>query len=277
MCHLPDGNGSEAHQKEVTLPPMQLVLRTQAGHGGLLTDVEESTSFLSSGAAGGIGAAAGGLGAFALCTSKCPGGVGGSLGSMLSGLNPLNLLPLGQQKEEEEAEAEMDDNEKMMKRMDVIEKSVCNMNCKVTAIMGAGAGYAAGKGAHSLATGGSQQQQQPGAQPGYQQQGYQQQGYPQQGYQQSGGYHQQGYQQQGYGGQQPPPPGYTPAGYGQSAMLDQSSLVPYFVMMKQLDSVQNALTEVRAMQGLLEASGRLASSGQKRRNAKAACAKEEFI
>mmetsp|Transcript_99615 Transcript_99615/g.177334 ORF Transcript_99615/g.177334 Transcript_99615/m.177334 type:complete len:268 (+) Transcript_99615:96-899(+) len=220
---------------------MELVLRTHAENGGLLTEVEETTSFLSKNAATGIGAAAGGLGAFAICTSKCPGGVKGSLGSMLSGLNPLNLLPFGNKKEQDDAEAETDPNKKMFKRMDTVEKSVCNMNCKVTAILGAGAGAAAGRGIHTGVTKGREAYnnrygQPQGPPPGYQ-------GGPPPGYR-------GGPPPPGYGGppRGPPPPGYYPGPPPRRGMLDEATVVPFFVMMKQLDGVQEVLAHVRATQ-----------------------------
>ena len=101
---------------------------------------------MSMGAGAGLGAAAGGLGVFMLCNAKCPGGIKGAgiLGGTLNALNPLTLLSKKDEKEEKDASKDPDPNQKMFKQVNYIEKEICNMNCKVAALMGAAAGAAAG-------------------------------------------------------------------------------------------------------------------------------------
>ncbi|CAK9027882.1 unnamed protein product [Durusdinium trenchii] len=122
------------------------VLKTHYGVDGLRTHVEESTSFMSMAAGAGLGGAAGGLGVFMLCNAKCPGGVKGAgiLGGALNMLNPLTLLSSKDEKEEKDASDEPDPDKKLFKQVNYIEKEICNMNCKVAALMGAAAGAAAG-------------------------------------------------------------------------------------------------------------------------------------
>jgi len=122
------------------------VFKTHYGIDGLRTNVEEPTSFMSMGAGAGLGAAAGGLGVFMLCNAKCPGGIKGAgiLGGTLNALNPLTLLSKKDEKEEKDASKDPDPNQKMFKQVNYIEKEICNMNCKVAALMGAAAGAAAG-------------------------------------------------------------------------------------------------------------------------------------
>eukprot|EP00435_Cladocopium_sp_Y103_P045519 s860_g13.t1 len=122
------------------------VFKTHYGIDGLRTNVEEPTSFMSMGAGAGLGAAAGGLGVFMLCNAKCPGGIKGAgiLGGTLNALNPLTLLSKKDEKEEKDASKDPDPNSKMFKQVNYIEKEICNMNCKVAALMGAAAGAAAG-------------------------------------------------------------------------------------------------------------------------------------
>lgn len=134
-----------------------VLIKTHCGYDGLRTHVEEPTSFIgATGIGAGIGAAAGGLGVFMLCNAKCPGGIKGAgmLGAGLSALNPLTLLSKKDEEEEKEAQEETDPMKKMFKQMDYIEKEVCNMNCKVAALMGAAAGAAAGGAIAKYKTGG---------------------------------------------------------------------------------------------------------------------------
>ncbi|CAJ1375019.1 unnamed protein product [Effrenium voratum] len=133
------------------------VLKTHYGNDGLRTHVEEPTAFIGAvGIGAGIGAAAGGLGVFMLCNAKCPGGIKGAgiLGGTLSALNPLTLLSKKDEKEEKEAAKDPDPQQKLFKQVDYIEKEICNMNCKVAALMGAAAGAVAGGTIAKVKTGG---------------------------------------------------------------------------------------------------------------------------
>ncbi|CAJ1368592.1 unnamed protein product, partial [Effrenium voratum] len=115
------------------------------------------TAFIGAvGIGAGIGAAAGGLGVFMLCNAKCPGGIKGAgiLGGTLSALNPLTLLSKKDEKEEKEAAKDPDPQQKLFKQVDYIEKEICNMNCKVAALMGAAAGAVAGGTIAKVKTGG---------------------------------------------------------------------------------------------------------------------------
>ncbi|CAJ1349552.1 unnamed protein product [Effrenium voratum] len=113
--------------------------------GGLSTQVEEPTSMMSSGMAMAGGAAAGGGLAFMLCTSKCPGGIGGALSGMIGAMNPFSMLMKKDEKDAKEEEGEEDGMKKMEKQVDTIEKELCNMNCKMAGLLGGAAGAGAGK------------------------------------------------------------------------------------------------------------------------------------
>eukprot|EP00933_Yihiella_yeosuensis_P044684 TRINITY_DN39947_c0_g1_i1.p1 TRINITY_DN39947_c0_g1~~TRINITY_DN39947_c0_g1_i1.p1 ORF type:complete len:224 (+),score=65.51 TRINITY_DN39947_c0_g1_i1:138-809(+) len=127
---------------------------SQTGHVEAHANEDPTAMFampkLGKGASMGVGAGVGGMAAFATCNSKCPGGAMGAAKGLMGKLNPLNLLPesMNPMAAKKEEEASLSHDEKMMKKMDYVEKELCNMNCKLVALMGAGAGAGAGMLAH---------------------------------------------------------------------------------------------------------------------------------
>lgn len=95
------------------------------------------------GAVGGGAAAAGGL-AFLLCQTHCPGGVTGAIGGMMGAMNPLSLFMKKDEKDAKDEENAADGMEKLQKQISTIERQLCSMNCKLTSMVGAAAGAAAG-------------------------------------------------------------------------------------------------------------------------------------
>ncbi|CAE7198716.1 hypothetical protein AK812_SmicGene13303 [Symbiodinium microadriaticum] len=120
------------------MPP---IFKSRFSHGGLSTEVQEPTSMIMAVAGG--AAAAGGL-AFLLCQTRCPGGITGAIGGMLGAINPLSLFMKKDEKDAKDEENEADSLKKLQKQVETVEKQLCSMNCKLTALMGAAAGAAAG-------------------------------------------------------------------------------------------------------------------------------------